>query len=146
MFILKNIVLWDMAPCGSGSNRRFGGTYRLHFQGRWITRDRWQTPAYQWSRVIHLPWRWRRYVPPKHRFEPEPHGAISQKTIFFIVIAMKTSNLIWCLFCSYFACVKNKTKKKFKWRTLLKFWFLERGTFKNWVIPKENYKYVFITL
>jgi hypothetical protein len=24
----------DVAPCGSGLNRRFGGTYRLHLQGR----------------------------------------------------------------------------------------------------------------
>jgi hypothetical protein len=31
---MKNIVFWDMAPCGSGSNRRFGGTYRLHLQDR----------------------------------------------------------------------------------------------------------------
>jgi hypothetical protein len=31
---LKNIVFWDVALCGSGLNRRFGGTYRLHLQGR----------------------------------------------------------------------------------------------------------------
>jgi hypothetical protein len=36
---MKNIAFWDVAPCGSGLNRRFGGTYRLHLQGRWITRD-----------------------------------------------------------------------------------------------------------
>jgi hypothetical protein len=34
--------------------------------------------------VIHLPWRWRRYFPPKRQFKPDPHGAASQKTIFFI--------------------------------------------------------------
>jgi hypothetical protein len=44
-----------------------------------------QSPAYLWSRVIHLSWRWRRYVPPKHQFKPEPHGATSQKAIFFRV-------------------------------------------------------------
>jgi hypothetical protein len=32
--IMKNIVFWDVARCGSGVNRRFGGTYRLHLQGR----------------------------------------------------------------------------------------------------------------
>jgi hypothetical protein len=42
-----------------------------------------QSPAYLWSRVIHLPWRWRRYVPPKRQFKPGPHVATSQKTIFF---------------------------------------------------------------
>jgi hypothetical protein len=32
-------------------------------------------------------------VPPKRRFLQEPHGVTSQKTPFFIVTAMKTSNL-----------------------------------------------------
>jgi hypothetical protein len=32
-------------------------------------------------------------VPPKRRFLQEPHGLTSQKTPFFIVTAVKTSNL-----------------------------------------------------
>jgi hypothetical protein len=32
--IHKAAVFWDVAPCRSGVNRRFGGTYRLHLQGR----------------------------------------------------------------------------------------------------------------
>jgi hypothetical protein len=32
-------------------------------------------------------------VPPKRRFLQEPHGVITQKTPFFIVTAVKTSNL-----------------------------------------------------
>jgi hypothetical protein len=28
-----NFVFWDVTPCGSCKNRRFGGTYRLHHQG-----------------------------------------------------------------------------------------------------------------
>jgi hypothetical protein len=31
---MKSDVFWDMAPCSSCVNRRFGGTYRLHYQGR----------------------------------------------------------------------------------------------------------------
>jgi hypothetical protein len=31
---MKNAVFWDVAPCRSGVTRRFGGTYRLHLQGR----------------------------------------------------------------------------------------------------------------
>jgi hypothetical protein len=31
---MKNAVLWDVAPCRSCVNRSFGGTYRLHLQGR----------------------------------------------------------------------------------------------------------------
>jgi hypothetical protein len=34
-----------------------------------------------------------RQVPPKRRFLQEPHGVTSQKTAFFIVTAVKTSNL-----------------------------------------------------
>jgi hypothetical protein len=27
------IIFWEMIPCGSYKNRRFGGSYRLHLQG-----------------------------------------------------------------------------------------------------------------
>jgi hypothetical protein len=30
---MKNGVFWDVTPCGSCKNRRFEGTYRLHYQG-----------------------------------------------------------------------------------------------------------------
>jgi hypothetical protein len=30
---IKNAVLWDVTPCGSCKNRRFGGTCRFHYQG-----------------------------------------------------------------------------------------------------------------
>jgi hypothetical protein len=33
---MKNVVFWDVALCRSSVNRRFGGTYRLHLQGRKI--------------------------------------------------------------------------------------------------------------
>jgi hypothetical protein len=36
----------------------------------------------------------RRNSPPKRRFLQEPHGVTSQMTPFFIVTAVKTSNLI----------------------------------------------------
>jgi hypothetical protein len=36
---MQNIFFWGVAPCGSGFIRRFGGTYRLHLQGRWRARD-----------------------------------------------------------------------------------------------------------
>jgi hypothetical protein len=34
--VLKNAVFWDVAPCTASVNRRFGGMYRLHLQGRKI--------------------------------------------------------------------------------------------------------------
>jgi hypothetical protein len=30
---MKNIVFWDVTPCGSSNNRLFGGMYPLHHQG-----------------------------------------------------------------------------------------------------------------
>jgi hypothetical protein len=32
--IMKKALFWDLAPCRCGVNRRFGGKYRLHLQGR----------------------------------------------------------------------------------------------------------------
>jgi hypothetical protein len=56
---------------------------------------------YLWSRVIHPPWRWRRYIPPKRLFKPNPHGATSQKTIFFKIFPVQVwaSPVFssWCL-------------------------------------------------
>jgi hypothetical protein len=42
---MKNAVFWDVAPCTSCVNRRFGGTYRLHLQGRKIRENSLQPPA-----------------------------------------------------------------------------------------------------
>jgi hypothetical protein len=33
--VMKNTTFWDITPCSPLSvNRHFGGTYRLHLQGR----------------------------------------------------------------------------------------------------------------
>jgi hypothetical protein len=45
---MKNAVFWDVAPCESCVNRRFGGTYLLHLQGTKISErgtslSRWLT-------------------------------------------------------------------------------------------------------
>jgi hypothetical protein len=40
---MKSIIFWDMTPCSPLSfNRRFGGTHRLHLQGR---RNKFSKPA-----------------------------------------------------------------------------------------------------
>jgi hypothetical protein len=58
---MKNAVVWGVAPCRCGRlNRRVGGSYRLHLQGRKIRERR--------------------------------TSATPQKTAFFIVTAVKTSN------------------------------------------------------
>jgi hypothetical protein len=39
--VMKSTILWDITPCSSlRVKRRFGGTYRLHLQGRKISRRR----------------------------------------------------------------------------------------------------------
>jgi hypothetical protein len=37
---MKNGVFWDVTPCGSCNNLRFGGTYRLHYQDDKNRRER----------------------------------------------------------------------------------------------------------
>jgi hypothetical protein len=47
------------------------------------------------------PWWRRRQVPPKRRFLQKPQGLTSQKTPFFIVTAVKTSNLTYFFILSF---------------------------------------------
>jgi hypothetical protein len=73
--VMKSIILWDMMPCSPLSfNRRFGGTYHLHLQGRRTNfskkqASRWQAACFLVFAVfISL------------------HGVISQKMIFFKIM------------------------------------------------------------
>jgi hypothetical protein len=52
---MKNAVFWDVAPCTSCVNRRFGGTHRLQLQGREI-RERGTSVS-----------RWLQYMTPNPR-------------------------------------------------------------------------------
>jgi hypothetical protein len=86
---MKSIIFWDITPCSPSSlNRHFGGTYRLHLQGRI---NRFSKPASkQVAGLLNLflwPWRLKGYVPPRRRLELSGlHGVISQKTILFFMI------------------------------------------------------------
>jgi hypothetical protein len=81
----KSTIFWDITPCSPLEvNRLFGGTYRLHLQGRRISRARNQSK---------IRWQGRRYIPPKRRFTFNGlHGVISQKIVLFITTAVRTSN------------------------------------------------------
>jgi hypothetical protein len=47
--VMKSISLWDIVQCSPlKANRRFGGTYSLHLQGR-ISRERYQREN-RWQR------------------------------------------------------------------------------------------------
>jgi hypothetical protein len=57
-WILKTSVFRDITLCSPlRVNRRFGGTCysACHLLSRWFV-----------ARLIFRPWRWRRYIPPKH--------------------------------------------------------------------------------
>jgi hypothetical protein len=68
---MKSIIFWDVMSCTLLScNRRFGGTYRLHLQGRRNNFSKNQQVK-QLNRL---------------------HSVTSQKMILFITTAVKTSN------------------------------------------------------
>jgi hypothetical protein len=72
-----SLVFWDVAPCSLlGVDRRFRGSYCLH---------------YQWNESS--PWRWRQFTPLKRRSTRRRlHSATSQKTLKF-------SDLLCCVSC-----------------------------------------------
>jgi hypothetical protein len=93
---MKNVVFWGVALCSSGVNRRFGGTYPLlvshvayipshsvRFLYSWLFPTGGSVCSHLATRVlrspIFLPWRWRRYVPPKRRLTQELHSATSSQ-------------------------------------------------------------------
>jgi hypothetical protein len=79
---MKNGVFWDVMPCGSCKNRRFGGTSSSFIKVTRIGELGTTLAATSNRRTLRRSW-----------FLQEPHGLTSQKTPFFIVTAVKTSNL-----------------------------------------------------
>jgi hypothetical protein len=91
---VKNAVSWDVASCKYFVNRRSGGTYRLHLQGRKICErgtsvSRWLPASLADFSALKI----EAILPPKRRFTEYLHGVTSQMTAFFILTALKTSNL-----------------------------------------------------
>jgi hypothetical protein len=80
-------IFWDVALCGSCVNRLSGRTYLLHLQGRKFREritsvSRWLQTGDTFLRNIG---------------SHDLHSVTSQKTVFFVVTAVKTSNLtrVW---------------------------------------------------
>jgi hypothetical protein len=88
---MKNAVFGDVAPCRYCVKRCFGGTYRLHLQGRRIIERR--TSVSRWLKFANFSVLKMELIPPKRRFTQDIHGSTSKKTAFFIVTAVKTSEL-----------------------------------------------------
>jgi hypothetical protein len=83
-------MFWDVTPCGSWKNQRFGGTYRLLRQDEGDQQARNRTlavtsncsPLSFVDRWFISPWLWRRYFPPKLQFLHEPHGVTAQQSLW----------------------------------------------------------------
>jgi hypothetical protein len=97
--IMKIAIIWDIAPCSSYMNWRFGWLYHLHLQDLKSTKQEISVRAAKPAAVTLVscsadfrPWRWNWYVPPKRRFIYRIHGAISQKMAVFITTSVRTSN------------------------------------------------------
>jgi hypothetical protein len=83
---VKSFVSWDETLCSPLKfNHHFRRTYHLHLQG-WrmsqVTTSMKLSSSLSW--LILQPWRWRRYVPVKHRF--------ATRCCIFITTAVRTSN------------------------------------------------------
>jgi hypothetical protein len=52
--VMNSSTFWDIAPCSSCVNRRFGGTYGLHLQGRKSAEQ--QTSVHQAARQNDFAW------------------------------------------------------------------------------------------
>jgi hypothetical protein len=100
--VRNNSILLHKRPVEHWNSTRFGGTYRLHFQGRRINQEA--------SVLIFRPWRWRRHVPPKYRLTINRlHGVISKKTQQFITTAVKNYNPALC-FVLWIPCKQKRTR------------------------------------
>jgi hypothetical protein len=79
---MKNVVFWDIMPCGSCKNGRFRGMYRLHYQDDKNRRARNNVSSNQQLKHAVSPWWWRRYVPPKSHTAYHPkrrHSSLENK-------------------------------------------------------------------
>jgi hypothetical protein len=60
--VMKSTIFWDITPCSPLKvNRRLGGTYRLHLQGRKISRARNQRES-RWQAEVNFQRTTRRYI------------------------------------------------------------------------------------
>jgi hypothetical protein len=92
-FIVRKIFIYKT---NSFQIKKLGDfTTIAHLRGFWSYSLNYIKPE-EYHHLFLLPWRWRRYVPPKRRLKLNGlHGVISQKTILFITTSVKT--YIWKL-------------------------------------------------
>jgi hypothetical protein len=96
---VKNAFFWDVTPCGSCSNRRFGIIYHFHHQSDKNRRAKSNVHLLLVSAnvvpssPIFVTLMMKATAPSKYRFLQESHGVTFQKTTFFILTAVRISIL-----------------------------------------------------
>jgi hypothetical protein len=108
---MKSIIFWDTTPCSPlSANRRFGGTHRLHLQGRrnkFSKKPASKKVASFLLNLFLLPWRWRLYVPPKRLLTPDRlYGVISQKMVLFFRKFPYSRYLLYDTFLPYISLLR----------------------------------------
>jgi hypothetical protein len=100
--VMKSTIFWDITPCSPLTvNRSFGGTYRLHVQGRKNKLNLFFRPSSgSKNNLFFRPWRWKRYVPPRRPLTLNGlHGVISQNIVlitdYFLLWVNWMSSLSW---------------------------------------------------
>jgi hypothetical protein len=105
--VMKSSIFWDITPCTCSPlkvNRRFGGTCCLHLQVGKICHTRNQRICgnkHSSTWLIIRTWRQRRHVPAKRRSNLNgPHGVMSQKIDFSIILFMPSLNSMFTFYIS----------------------------------------------
>jgi hypothetical protein len=76
--VMKSNIFWDITPCSPLKvNRRFGGTYRLHLQGR--RKAEQETSVKAEATSVDFQWTTRRYIP-----EESTPQCINSFTFFYL--------------------------------------------------------------
>jgi hypothetical protein len=109
---MKNVVFWDVALCRSCINGRFGGKRIAYIFMVEKSVSKEPVRAGGCSSRIFLPWRWRRYVPPKRRLTQDLHSATSQNMTFFRLL-LGRYHLFQKPFSSY---ILSKRPQRLKYR------------------------------
>jgi hypothetical protein len=135
-YSLKNTIFCDITPCSPLSvNRRFGGTYRLHLQGR-KNKLRKLVIYFHAGFLLNLFFftedggdMFLRNVVLLNGL----HGVISQKTVLFTTTAVRTSNpTTYSLFYSKNFIMDNFPQIKKK--QIRKILILTMAAFRSWIL------------
>jgi hypothetical protein len=90
---IKSSAFWDITPYSSLKvNRRFGGTYRLHLEGRRIRNqreNRWQA-----EQLIDFQWTTGRYIPEDRTLHNHSWENLKSNAYFIVTIPLNSPSTL----------------------------------------------------